>query len=76
MLVEGGGNSISLKGHGGWLLSTVTEGYIEESINRKIEMFRKLFDRTIEERSTSSPKDIVHENKDHLHQQEFHNMKY
>lgn len=62
MIVEGGGDLLSLKRDGGWLSSNVAEGYIEESIHSNIEISRKLFDIIIVKSSTSSPKNIVHEN--------------
>lgn len=43
MLVEGGADLLTLKRHGGWKSATVAEGYIEESINRKIDVSKKLF---------------------------------
>lgn len=35
MLVEGGGDLLTLKRHGGWQSSNVAEGYVEESIARQ-----------------------------------------
>jgi site-specific recombinase XerD len=43
MLVEGGGDLLTLKRHGGWKSSSVAEGYIEESIARKVDISKKLF---------------------------------
>lgn len=43
LLVEGGGDLLTLKRHRGLRSSTVTEGYIEESVRRKIEASRKFF---------------------------------
>lgn len=43
MLVEGGADLLTLKRHGGWQSSTVAEGYIIDSISRKVEVSRKLF---------------------------------
>jgi integrase len=43
MLVEGGGDLLTLKRHGGWKSTSVAEGYIEESISRKVEVSKKLF---------------------------------
>uniref|UniRef100_A0A1B6KE83 Tyr recombinase domain-containing protein n=1 Tax=Graphocephala atropunctata TaxID=36148 RepID=A0A1B6KE83_9HEMI len=43
MLVEGGGDLLTLKRHGGWKSSTVAEGYVEDSIARKIDVSKKLF---------------------------------
>ena len=36
------GHLISNKRHGGWKSSTVTEGYIEDSINNKIDASNKI----------------------------------
>lgn len=36
LLVDAGGDILSLKRHGGWRSTTVAEGYLEESISRKI----------------------------------------
>lgn len=46
MLVEGGGDVLALKNHGGWRSSTVAEGYVEQSVRRKVEISKKLFSGT------------------------------
>jgi integrase len=43
MIVEGGADLLALKQHGGWKSSSVAEGYVENSIKRKIEVSKKLF---------------------------------
>ena len=43
MLVEGGGDLLSLKSHGGWKSPSVAVGYIDNSIARKLQLSRKLF---------------------------------
>jgi integrase len=43
MLVEGGADLLTLKRHGGWKSSKVAEGYIEESLARKVEVSKRLF---------------------------------
>jgi len=43
MLVEGGGDLLTLKRHGGWKSASVAESYIEESIARKVEVSKTLF---------------------------------
>ncbi|XP_039280998.1 uncharacterized protein LOC120350644 [Nilaparvata lugens] len=53
MLVEGGGDLLTLKRHGGWKSSSVAEGYIEDSIARKVEVSKKLFN-SIDRHTTSS----------------------
>lgn len=53
MLVESGGDLLTLKRHGGWRSSNVAEGYIEESIQRKIEVSRKLFNPSHSQNTTS-----------------------
>lgn len=59
MLVEGGANLLTLKRHGGWHSSIVAEGYIEESVSRKIEVSRKLFNHSRIGNTTSTPEAIV-----------------
>lgn len=59
MLVEGGGDLLTLKRHGGWRSSTVAEGYIEESVNRKIDVSRKLFCNSRLENTKSTPENTV-----------------
>ena len=43
LLVEGGGDLLTLKRHGGWGSSQVAEGYIEDSLERKSKVSRTLF---------------------------------
>lgn len=57
MFVEGGGDLLTLKRHGGWRSSSVAEGYIEESLSRKIEVSRKLFNHA----STGEGKHLRHQ---------------
>lgn len=38
MLLEGGGDLLSLKRHGGWRPSNVAEGYIADSIGGKVQL--------------------------------------
>lgn len=45
LLVNRGGDITQLKRHGGWRSTTVAEGYIEESINEKIETAKKILPR-------------------------------
>lgn len=42
LLVEGGGDIINLKRHGGWKSSTVAEGYLEDSIKNKVDIANKI----------------------------------
>lgn len=43
MLIDSGGDITSLKRLGGWKSSNVAEGYIEESLNNKVEVANKIF---------------------------------
>lgn len=43
ILVDSGADITSLKRHGGWKSSNVAEGYIEESLNNKVEVANKIF---------------------------------
>lgn len=43
MLVDAGGDITSLKRLGGWKSSNVAEGYIEESLNNKVQVANKMF---------------------------------
>jgi hypothetical protein len=43
MVVEGGGDLLTLKRHGGWKSSSVAEGYMEDSIARKVDISKKIF---------------------------------
>lgn len=55
ILVDSGANLTTLKRHGAWKSSSVAEGYIEDSINNKIEVAdRILKTRTITSSSTSA----------------------
>ena len=51
LLVEAGGDLLTLKKHGGWKSSTVAENYIENSLNKKIEVANKIL--TIESNNTT-----------------------
>ena len=42
MLVDRGGDLTDLKRHGGWKLPTVAEGYINESLHHKQEIYKKI----------------------------------
>lgn len=42
MLVDAGGDLLTLKRHGGWRSSTVAEGYIEDSVTSKMEIAQKI----------------------------------
>lgn len=42
ILVNSGGDLVTLKRHGGWKSSNVAEGYIEDSISQKIETAKKI----------------------------------
>ncbi|KAJ8979351.1 hypothetical protein NQ317_016080, partial [Molorchus minor] len=44
LLANAGGNICSLKRHEGWKSSTVAEGYMEDSINNKIQISNKILD--------------------------------
>lgn len=54
MLVEGGADLITLKRHGGWRSSAVAEGYIEDSVTRKIDVSKKLFSKASTSKSKNS----------------------
>ncbi|KAJ3623563.1 hypothetical protein MTP99_019782 [Tenebrio molitor] len=43
LLAAGGGDLVSLKRHGGWRSSTVAEGYIEDCVEERIKIARKVF---------------------------------
>lgn len=42
LLVDGGADITTLKRHGGWRSNEVAEGYIEESLNNKIQINQKI----------------------------------
>lgn len=42
MLVNAGGDLLTLKRHGGWRSSAVAEGYIDDSIENKIQISNKI----------------------------------
>lgn len=42
LLVDAGGDVTNLKRHGGWQSTSVAEGYIEESIENKLDIARKI----------------------------------
>ena len=73
MLVEGGADLLTLKRHGGWKSSAVAEGYIEDSVTRKIDVSKKLFSKvtaaatstgTIEPTGSTTINSQVHHVKD------------
>ncbi|KAJ8955380.1 hypothetical protein NQ318_003477 [Aromia moschata] len=43
LLVESGGDLMTLKNHGGWKSSTVDEGYVDESVAHRTEIANKVF---------------------------------
>lgn len=43
LLVESGGDLLTLKKHGGWKSSTVAEGYVDESVAHRTEIANKVF---------------------------------
>lgn len=42
LLVDSGGDILALKRHGGWKSNTVAEGYLEDSLNKKIDCANKI----------------------------------
>lgn len=42
LLVNNGGDFLSLKRHGGWKSSTIAEGYVADSVGNKIEIAKKI----------------------------------
>lgn len=56
LLANAGGDIFSLKRHGGWKSSTVAEGYVEDSINNKIQISNKILECQIPGSSTSTSK--------------------
>lgn len=46
ILVDTGADLTCLKRHGGWKSSTVAEGYIDDSLNNKIEVANRIFNST------------------------------
>lgn len=54
LLANAGADICSLKRHGGWKSSTVAEGYVEDSINNKIEISNKILECNIS-RSNAIP---------------------
>ena len=42
ILVDSGADLLTLKPHGGWKSSTVAEGYINDSINKKLETSKQI----------------------------------
>lgn len=42
MLAEGGGDVLTLKRHRGWRSSEVAEGYVEDSLATKPQVFKQL----------------------------------
>lgn len=65
LLVNGGGDIIQLKRHGGWKSSNVAEGYIEDCINNKIVTSHKILSKTsmqVIESSTSEEQTVQFSN--------------
>lgn len=61
MVVEGGADLLTLKQHGGWKSSSVAEGYVENSVKRKLEVSKKLFSKV----NTPKPEtSVFHQNID------------
>ncbi|CAH1375728.1 unnamed protein product, partial [Tenebrio molitor] len=54
ILVDAGGDILSLKRHGGWKSTTVAESYVEESIANKISISNKILGIGENQPSTSS----------------------
>jgi len=72
MLVEGGGDLLTLKRHGGWRSSGVAEGYVEDSLAAKSKVSLKLFSnvRNIPH-TVTSPRVTVVQNKNENEMQEY-----
>jgi hypothetical protein len=43
MVVDAGGDILTLKRAGGWKSSGIAEGYVDDSINKKIDIAKKMF---------------------------------
>jgi hypothetical protein len=43
MVVDAGGDILTLKRSGGWKSSGIAEGYVDDSINKKIEIAKNMF---------------------------------
>lgn len=71
MLVEGGGDLLTLKRHGGWKSSTVAEGYIEDSIAKKLEVSNKLFSKVNRPSSSTSKPSVESEKQETDHNEPF-----
>ena len=54
LLVDSGSDLLALKRHGGWKSSTVAEGYIEDSMNTKIEASKRILGGGVQTTSSSS----------------------
>lgn len=59
MLVDAGGDILSLKRHGGWKSTTVAESYLEESIGNKISICNKILGLGGNQPSTSSTMNLT-----------------
>lgn len=55
MLVENGGDLLTLKKFAGWKSSAVAEQYVEESISKKIKISKQLFNSTESASTSASP---------------------
>lgn len=60
ILVDSGADLTSLKRHGGWKSAAVAEGYIEESLNNKIDVANRIFE-------TKSDKSVINTNSNISH---------
>lgn len=57
LLVDAGGDLLTLKRHGGWRSSTVAEGYVGDSLNNKITIANKIL-QSVEMESPSEAQNI------------------
>ncbi|KAF2903751.1 hypothetical protein ILUMI_02427, partial [Ignelater luminosus] len=55
LLVDSGGDLIQLKKHGGWKSNAVAEGYVDESVQNKMDCANKIFTGGQSFRNTSNP---------------------
>lgn len=60
MLVENGGDLLSLKELGGWESSTVAETYIEKSVSKRMKITKQLFQNNSENVASSSTTNSSH----------------
>ncbi|KAF2898575.1 hypothetical protein ILUMI_07603 [Ignelater luminosus] len=59
LLVDSGGDLIQLKKHGGWKSNAVAEGYVDESIQNKMDCANKIFTGGQSSRNTSNPASFI-----------------